>query len=70
MKKEEKLKSIGKKLGITEKEIKSLVLRNRNKIVAAFVFGIATAFIGKIWFEPLHYTAASWEDFDFFTRFF
>ena len=69
MKKEKQLCKIGNKLGISETEIKATLLRNRNKIVAGLIIGVATVIMGRIWFEPLHYTAASLEDFDFWTRF-
>jgi len=67
--KENKIYELGKTLGISETDVKAALLKNRNKIIAAVVIGIATVMTGKIWFEPLHYIAASIGDFEFLTRF-
>ena len=67
--KENKIYELGKTLGISETDAKAALLKNRNKIVAGIVIGIATIATGKIWFEPLHYTAVSIGDFEFLTRF-
>jgi len=67
--KENKIYELGKTLGISETDAKAALLKNRNKIIAGIVIGIATIMMGKIWFEPLHYTAASIGDFEFLTRF-
>jgi hypothetical protein len=67
--KENKIYELGKTLGISETDVKAALLKNRNKIIAAVVIGITTVMTGKIWFEPLHYTAASIGDFEFLTRF-
>lgn len=66
--KKNKIYELGKKLGIPKIETKAALLKNRNKIVTGVVIVIAMI-IGKIWFQPLHYTGASIEDFEFFTRF-
>jgi hypothetical protein len=67
--KENKIYELGKTLGISETDAKAALLKNRNKIIAGIVIGIATIMTGKVWFEPLHYTAASIGDFEFLTRF-
>lgn len=69
MKKEKQLYKIGKTLGISETDVKAALLKNRNVIAAGIIIGVASMLMGKIWFEPLHYTAASIGDFDFLTRF-
>jgi len=66
--KENKIYELGKTLGITEKDTKAALLRNRTKIVTGVVIGIAFM-MGKMWFQPLHYNGASIEDFEFLTRF-
>ena len=66
--KKNKIYELGKKLGVSEIEAKAALLKNRNKIVTTFVICIAIM-IGKMWFQPLHYTGASIEDFEFLTRF-
>ena len=68
--KKEKIYEIGKKLGISESDTKAALLKNRNKIMASLIIGVAAIILSKVWFEPLHYTVASVSDFDFFTRFF
>jgi hypothetical protein len=60
---------IGKRLEINESEIKTAILKNRNKIVIGLIIFIS-ALTNRVWFEPLHYTVASISDFVFFTRFF
>jgi len=69
MKKEEMYK-IGKKLKISETDVKAAMMKKRNLIVAGIIISAAALMLNKIWFEPLHYTAASISDFNFFTRFF
>jgi hypothetical protein len=66
--KENKIYELGKTLGISETDAKAALLKNRNKIVAGVVIGIAII-MGKMWFQPLHYTGASIMDFEFLTRF-
>lgn len=68
--KKEKVYEIGKKLGISKLDAKAALLKNRNKIIAGLMIGIAAILLNRIWFEPLHYTVVSKMDFDFFTRFF
>ena len=70
MKKEKKLRKIGTKLGLSETDVKSELANNRYKIAAGLIVGITSLAMGKIFFEPLHYTAASMGDFEFLTRFF
>ena len=70
MKERKQLYKIGKKLGISEKDVKAAFLKNRNIIATFIIMGLASFLMKKIWFEPLHYTAASMTDFSFFTRFF
>ena len=67
--KKEKVYEIGTKLGISKSDAKAALLKNRNKIIAGLIIGIGAIVMNRIWFEPLHYTAASIMDFDFFTRF-
>ena len=62
--KENKIYEIGKMLGIPQMDAKIALSKNRRKIVTSIVIGIAIV-IGKIWFQPLHYTGASIEDFGF-----
>lgn len=66
--KKNKIYELGKKLGMPETEAKAALLKNRNKIMTGVVIGIAFM-AGKLWFQPLHYTGASIEDFNFLTRF-
>jgi hypothetical protein len=68
--KKEKIYEIGKKLGISKSDAKAALQKNRNKIIAGLIIGIAAIMLNRVWFEPLHYTVASKMDFDFFTRFF
>ena len=70
MKKEKQLYKIGKTLGISETEVKAALLKNRNILAVGIVIGVATLFLNRFWFEPLHYTAASIRDFGFLVRFF
>ena len=67
--KKEKIIEIGKKLGLSKKDAKAAILKNRNKIITGLIIGIATFMTNKIWFEPLHYNGGSIIDFSFFTRF-
>ena len=67
--KKEKIYEIGKKLEISKSDAKAALMKNRNKIVAGLIIGVASILMNRMWFEPLHYTAASIMDFDFFTRF-
>lgn len=66
----EKIFEIGKKLGISKAETKAAFQKNRNKIIAGLIIGIAAITANNIWFEPLHYNGGSIIDFSFFTRFF
>lgn len=66
--KKNKIYELGKMLGISNTDARAALLKNRSKIVASIVIGIAIM-IGKMWFQPLHYTGASIEDFVFLTRF-
>ena len=66
--KKNKIYELGKMLGISNTDTRAALLKNRNKIIASIVIGIAIM-IGKMWFQPLHYTGASIEDFIFLTRF-
>lgn len=68
--KKNKIYELGKMLGISEKNAKAALQKNRNKIIAGIIIGIAVIMFNKVWFEPLHYTVVSKMDFDFFTRFF
>lgn len=68
--KKEKVYEIGKTLGLSKSEAKAALQKNRNKIIAGLVIGIAAVMLNRVWFEPLHYTVVSKMDFDFFTRFF
>jgi len=68
--KKEKMYKIGKKLGISKSDAKKAIQKNRNKIMASIIIGVAAVMVNKIWFEPLHYISGSIVDFDFFTRFF
>ena len=68
--KKEKIYELGKTLGISKSDAKAALLKNRNKIIAGLMIGIAAILLNRIWFEPLHYTVVSKMDFDFFTRFF
>ena len=70
MKKEKQIYKIGKTLGISETDVKSALLKNRNIIALCIVIGVATIFSNRFLFEPLHYTAASIRDFGFLVRFF
>jgi predicted secreted protein len=65
--KKNKIYELGKTLEITDTEAKAAILKNRNKIVTGIVIGLA-AIIGKMWFQPSHYTGISIDDFDFLTR--
>jgi len=67
--KKEKMKEIGKKLGITETDIKAALKKNRNKIALGTILVAAALTTNQIWFEPLHYNGASIMDLSFFTRF-
>jgi len=67
--KKEKVYEIGKKLGISKSDAKAALLKNRNKIIAVLIIGIAAVMTNRIWFEPLHYNGGSIIDFGFFTRF-
>ena len=66
--KENKIYEIGKMLGISQIDAKTALIKNKNKIITSAVIGLAII-IGKIWFQPLHYTGASIEDFGFLMRF-
>ena len=68
--KKEKIYEIGKKLGISKSDAKAALQKNRNKIIAGLIIGIAAIMTNRVWFEPLHYNGGSIMDFDFFTRFF
>jgi len=68
--KENKIYELGKTLGISETDVKAALQKNRNKIIAGLIIGIAVIMLNRVWFEPLHYTVVSKMDFDFFTRFF
>jgi hypothetical protein len=65
--KENKIYEIGKMLGISQIDAKIALSNNRSKIVTSVVIGLAII-IGKIWFQPLHYTGASIEDFGLLMR--
>ena len=67
--KKEKMYKIGKKLGISETDVKAALKKNRNVIAAGIIIAVAAIFTNRIWFEPLHYISGSVADFDFFTRF-
>ncbi len=66
--KKNKIYKLGKMLGLSETDVKAALIKNRNKIVTSIVIGIAIM-IGKIWFQPLHYTGISIEDFEFLSQF-
>lgn len=68
--KKEKMYEIGKKLGISKSDAKAALQKNRNKIIACLIIGVAAVMMQRVWFEPLHYNGGSIVDFDFFTRFF
>ncbi len=65
--KENKIYEIGKMLEISQMDTKTALINNRSKIVTSVVNCIAIL-IGKIWFQPLHYTGVSIEDFGFLMR--
>jgi LysM repeat protein len=67
--KKEKMYKIGKKLGISETNVKAALMKNRNKIAAGIIIAIAALMTNRIWFEPLHYNGGSLMDLNFFTRF-
>jgi hypothetical protein len=67
--KEKSIYKIGERLGITTAEIKIIMKRNRNKIIAGMFFILALLFLGNNAYQPLH-RPASINDFDFFMRFF
>jgi hypothetical protein len=68
--KEKKIYKIGKKLGITETEIKATLRKNRNKIITGTFIALALIFVGNNAFQPLHYISVSIKDFGFFLRLF
>ena len=68
--KKEKIYEIGKMLDISKVDAKAALKKNRNKIIACLIIGVASVMMQRIWFEPLHYTGGSMLDFSFFTRFF
>ena len=68
--KKNKIYELGKKLGISEPDVKAAFQKNKNKIIAGIIIGIAAIMFNRVWFEPLHYTVVSKIDFDFFTQFF
>ena len=67
--KKEKMYKIGKKLGISETDVKAAIKKNRNIIAAGFIIAVAAIFTNRIWFEPFHYGGGSVLDLSFFTRF-
>jgi len=67
--KKEKMYEIGKKLGISETNVKAALMKNRNKIAAGIIIAVAALMTNRIWFEPLHYNGGSMIDLNFFTRF-
>ena len=67
--KKEKINQIGKKLGISETDIKAALKKNRNKIAVGVIIVAAALMTNRIWFEPLHYNGSSIMDLNFFTRF-
>jgi len=67
--KEKQLYKIGQKLGISQTEIKSVIKKNKNKILFGVVVVFAAIFLGNF-YQPYHYGVVSVKDFDFFTRFF
>ena len=68
--KKQNMYKIGKKLGISKKEVKAAMLKKRNIIMAGIIISAVAFMANKIWFEPLHYNGASISDLNFFTRFF
>jgi len=68
--KEKQVYKIGKTLGISETDVKAALVKNKNKIIAGLIIGVFAIATNKVWFEPMHYGAASIADFDFLTRFF
>ena len=68
--KKDKIYEIGQTLGLSKSEVKAAINRNRNKILAGFVVGLAFVLRLNMGYQPLHYIAPSIKDFDFFMRYF
>jgi hypothetical protein len=68
--KEDKLYEIGQMLELSKTEVKTAIIRNRNKILAGLIIGLASILGLNNGYQPLHYAAPSIKDFDFFMRYF
>ena len=68
--KKDKIYEIGQTLGLSKSEVKAAINRNRNKILAGVVIGLAFVLRLNMGYQPLHYIAPSIKDFDFFMRYF
>ena len=68
--KKDKIYELGQTLGLSTGEIKAAIHRNRTKILAGFIVGLAVILRLNMGYQPLHYIAPSIKDFDFFMRYF
>jgi hypothetical protein len=68
--KKDKIYEIGQTLGLSKTDVKAAINKNRNKILAGLVVGLAFVLRLNMGYQPLHYIAPSIKDFDFFMRYF
>jgi hypothetical protein len=68
--KKDRIYDVGQMLGLSKKEVKAALNKNRNKIFAGLVIGLAFILRINTGYQPLHYVAPSIKDFDFFMRYF